>query len=475
VPITIRTVFQPSVPLTVSDAEYIGLLKRGLVYVVDTGQQIDIPTSGAIVTVNIRTTMDPSRIITVSDTEFLDLVRQRLVYSVESGGPIAYPNFTAGQYVELDSRYGGTVLRSQEVIVIGDSIDAGGDDDQSARPYWSGSVWSYTALYARGRFRLVRNEGIGGQSTTQMLARFETSVVNRKPGIVIIGGGRNDLNGGIATNVTRSNIEAMVKRAKAAGIHPVLHTMPPVDIAGSGDFGTTDLNRAGTVAHNAWLATLAASYGIELIDIWRLWADPTTKGYQAGFTADGVHPTLDSIRAAARSLSLGLLPPVFAAPSTLPVGNADPTNLWSNTLLLAAGGGTKPDGWTTTATTALQGTATGNRFSLTVPGTGPVVAYGPSTPAGSFATGDVLAFSGEVSSSGNGTTVTIQALNQDYQLIASPAAGFGGVIEDGVFYQEYKVEATVSAAILYFGGQGSAGTVSLRRPVIRNLTRLGVR
>lgn len=367
-------------------------------------------------------------------------------------------------------------IQNPQVIVIGDSIDAGGDDDQGVRPYWSGSVWSLTALLSRGRFALVRNEGIGGQATTQMLARFKTAVIDRKPGIVLIGGGRNDLNGGTDTATTRANITSMVDQALKAGIHPVLHTVPPVDVNGGGAFNTVALNRAGTIAHNTWLKSLALQRGIELIDLWRLWADQATGGYQAGLSQDGIHPTGDAMDRAARALSLGLLPPVFNATSNLPVGNLDPTNLWPNPLLLATGGTAVPDQWyaPTPGPVTVTSTVLGNRMNLALTGSN-VLVYGPGLKvASSVSAGDIVAFSGEVSTTGGNVTVTAQILNQDFQAIATPVGGFSRIIEDGVFYQEYKVEASVNNLSLQFAGNGT-GSVSLRRPVLRNLTKLGIR
>ena len=64
-------------------------------------------------TVNIRTTFEPDEIITVSDAEYLDLLRQGLVYSVEGGAPIDYPDFSPAQYDELDIRFARSLLANR--------------------------------------------------------------------------------------------------------------------------------------------------------------------------------------------------------------------------------------------------------------------------------------------------------------------------------------------------------------------------
>lgn len=58
---------------------------------------------------NIRTTINPTVVITVTDAEYADLLRQKLVYSLESGFPIDYPDFSPPQYAELSDRFGPRV------------------------------------------------------------------------------------------------------------------------------------------------------------------------------------------------------------------------------------------------------------------------------------------------------------------------------------------------------------------------------
>jgi len=50
---------------------------------------------------NVRITLNPDAIITISNAEYIDLLRQGLIYSVEGGVPIDYPDFSPAQYAEL--------------------------------------------------------------------------------------------------------------------------------------------------------------------------------------------------------------------------------------------------------------------------------------------------------------------------------------------------------------------------------------
>ena len=364
-------------------------------------------------------------------------------------------------------------LRSYEVIAIGDSIDAGGDTDQGARPYWSGSIWSWLALLSRGRFRLVRNEGIGGQSTVEMLARFDTAVVDRKPGIVVIGGGRNDLNGGVPTASTRANIVEMVRRSRAAGILPVLHTLAPVDIAGGGQFNTVDKNRAGTIAHNAWLAEWARANQVLVLDLWRLWSQ-ANGGYKAGFSDDGVHPVNPKAVLFAATALAQSLPPVFAASSTLPLDDSDPTNLWAGSVSLPGVG--VPDGWFSPQVdhVSISAAVVGRQVNIAA-GSENRVLFGRGVTPGDISAGDVVGFSGRLVSTGNGMKATVQLINQDYSTVATPVGNFPIVVPDGIFYVEYTVEAGVTNLMPYIGAYDGAGTLSVSQLVLRNLTRMGLR
>lgn len=76
------------------------------------------------------------------------------------------------------------------------------------------------------------NRGISGQTTAQMLIRFQQDVISLRPDIVHIMGGTNDIrgNGGSLTiEDVENNIHSMVELAKHHGIIVVLASVPPAD------------------------------------------------------------------------------------------------------------------------------------------------------------------------------------------------------------------------------------------------------
>jgi lysophospholipase L1-like esterase len=83
--------------------------------------------------------------------------------------------------------------------------------------------------FFRGNKR--RNVGIGGQTSVDMLARFDADVLAAGPKVVHIMAGTNDLwHGDPGPDATRAigNIAEMARRAEAAGIAVILAAPPPI-------------------------------------------------------------------------------------------------------------------------------------------------------------------------------------------------------------------------------------------------------
>lgn len=113
-------------------------------------------------------------------------------------------------------------------VAIGDSITAANSDlAANAR----GMSWfNQAAILGDARMLYGANLGIGGQTSTQIAARFTADVVNRtpKPGMVLIMAGSNETAASVPTATIMANLDSMVQAAKGAGIRPVLVAPPPV-------------------------------------------------------------------------------------------------------------------------------------------------------------------------------------------------------------------------------------------------------
>lgn len=132
----------------------------------------------------------------------------------------------------------------------------------------------------------VIDRGVSGETTTQMLARFRTDVIDLHPAVVHIMGGINDIHSPPGTALTRSNIESMVELARAHGITVILGAAPP-----SSSFqGISDPESAAHVVWlDAWVRDYAGQNGLIFVDYHAPLADET-HGIRDGLSNDGIHP-----------------------------------------------------------------------------------------------------------------------------------------------------------------------------------------
>lgn len=132
--------------------------------------------------------------------------------------------------------------------------------------------------------------GIGGQTTPQMLVRFNQDVVALKPKVVVILAGTNDIAGNTGPStieMIEHNLRSMAEIAKAHGIRVVLSSVLPVY-----DYPwRPGLEPAPKItALNAWMKDYAARNGAVYLDYHSAMSD-ARGGMRDGLSSDGVHPT----------------------------------------------------------------------------------------------------------------------------------------------------------------------------------------
>lgn len=176
----------------------------------------------------------------------------------------------------------------RRVVFIGDSITQyWGIDDPD---FFSGGIV---------------NRGIGGQTTPQILLRFQADVVALKPQLVHIMAGTNDLAGNTGPNSTESyknNIRAMVTLAKANRIKVILASIPPASFFP----WKPALRPAGQVEElNAWLKAYAKAEKLRFVDYHAALA-ARGGALRPELTFDGVHPNQAGYRVM-KPLALGAL------------------------------------------------------------------------------------------------------------------------------------------------------------------------
>ena len=133
------------------------------------------------------------------------------------------------------------------------------------------------------------NSGVSGETTTQMLERFDLDVVAVRPQAVHVMGGTNDLWHGAPGPMAATAIANLVEMAAIAtshGIGVILAAPPPIAPAATGLFGHPELFpvlRAAIEDH-------CRSAGLGHVDYARSLTDAAGALVPA-FTTDGVHLT----------------------------------------------------------------------------------------------------------------------------------------------------------------------------------------
>jgi lysophospholipase L1-like esterase len=165
----------------------------------------------------------------------------------------------------------------QRVVFYGDSITDG----------W-GRV---RGVFFPGKSNYI-NRGISGQTTPQMLVRFQQDVVHLNPAVVVILAGTNDIAGNTGPETPQmieDNLVSMAAIAKQSGIRLVIASILPA-IAYPWKPGIQPAEDIRTL--NAWLKDFCQRDGDVYLDYYTSLADEQG-GMKPGLSVDGVHPTAE--------------------------------------------------------------------------------------------------------------------------------------------------------------------------------------
>ena len=134
------------------------------------------------------------------------------------------------------------------------------------------------------------NRGISGQTTPQMLVRFQQDVVHLRPAAVVILGGTNDVAGNTGPE-TPEMIEdswtSMAEIARQSGIKVILASITPA-AAYPWKPGIDPVAEIRSL--NDWLRVFCATNGYIYLDYYSALATPQG-AMLPGASFDGVHPT----------------------------------------------------------------------------------------------------------------------------------------------------------------------------------------
>ena len=180
------------------------------------------------------------------------------------------------RYREEDAKLPPPAAGEKRVVFMGDSITDGWGRWQGLPPFFPGKPYV--------------NRGISGQTTPQMLLRFQQDVVKLQPSAVVILGGTNDIAGntGLSTlGMIEDNLRSMAEIAKANHIQVILASVLPVT-----DYPwRRGLQPAEKVrALNAWIKGYAHDHGYVYLDYYSALTN-AQGGLDPAMAKDGVHPT----------------------------------------------------------------------------------------------------------------------------------------------------------------------------------------
>ena len=162
--------------------------------------------------------------------------------------------------------------------------------------FMGNSITEYWALYHPEFFEEHNfcGRGIGGQTSTQMLARFTADVVNLHPKAVVIMAGTNDVAHNtywVEPDKVEENIIAMCQLARANDIVPLIGSIPPCS---SFVWNPSIKDAAQTIVDiNKRLRAYAEANGIVYVDYHSALADKRN-GLPKELSDDGCHPKPDT-------------------------------------------------------------------------------------------------------------------------------------------------------------------------------------
>lgn len=187
------------------------------------------------------------------------------------------------------------VQDSPLIICFGDSLTAGYQTPGLAHPHGEATPYGQVLQERLGSRGRVEISGICGEVTGEMVLRFRTAVLNRRPQTVIILGGTNDLGWNADPSEIMRNLTKMYELARAASIVPVPVTVPSIrlemdqDNPEAASWLVEHIHRRTRL--NALIADYAGRKGLLYFDLFTATAEPDSLLLAERYSNDGLHLT----------------------------------------------------------------------------------------------------------------------------------------------------------------------------------------
>jgi len=167
------------------------------------------------------------------------------------------------------------------VVVFGDSLFAG----YNLAPAQGFAPALERALAASGSKARVFNAGVSGDTSAAGLQRlaFTLDGLDRKPDLMIVGLGANDMLRGLSPDATRANLDAILAELRKRGIPAML----------TGMVAAPNMGADYAAAFNSIYPDLAKKYGVPL---YPFFLDGVV-GHRDLLLPDGMHPNAKGVDA----------------------------------------------------------------------------------------------------------------------------------------------------------------------------------
>ena len=234
-------------------------------------------------------------------------------YGIALGWPMG-----AGQYAA--SGGGVTPLSSNEFIVFGDSrtqVSTGDFPDTKTinaegYPCWVLQFSGYKLKLARGG-----NFGVGGDSTTQMLARIAAVLAHPCPNVILLGGVNDS-----SLSESLTNYPLLIDQLIGGGKRVIMGNELPFT---SGNSGQQDAQ----IGRRDWIedpARLVSYPSLIVVDTFRpMWNSATYCDFKTGYAPDGLHPATLGNSVLGNTIATALAPYIssFTSYRNAPTVNTD--------------------------------------------------------------------------------------------------------------------------------------------------------
>lgn len=255
-------------------------------------------------------------------------------------------NYTDSNYLDEDMLSQSLILTNcwgeayQSFVLIGDSIT----EINSSFPKATGLInqrgfWTNIIAMCEQKAVYV-NQGVAGEDTDELLARFNTDVVALNPGKVIIEGGLNDLINadgiGRDPDLIIADLDAMYDMALANGIEPIGFTIWQDEVA-NGGFTAVQLASMNKINNFVTSSKKIICY----IDGYSAMTDASSGALQllvAGASDDGVHPSYFGAYLIAISEYPKIYKLLTGKPTTVITANNNAKQLFNNPFMSGVAG-----------------------------------------------------------------------------------------------------------------------------------------